>query len=188
MCCAPVRSLTGSTQEHFIPMEKPGGVMGRPQGAKHHSSRSTPHRDPDRGDPSPLGTPLAVSASGNGEDSEGIRAQDTTALLSPPTPALDAPEHPNSPSSSFSASSSSQQQTLGCGRGLGFSDGLCILEELCSASLRWKVPRWMFRSFWGLLTIKPCEGLKTNQHWLSQRGSWLLRMDPSSKQDPGKWE
>lgn len=98
------------------------------------------------GTPAP-GAPLAVSASGNGEDFRGN--QGPPSLLSPQPQRWMLLSTPIPPVPLSAASSSFQQPTPGMWQ--IFRDRLCILEELCSAFPEGESPRMDVREFSGEL-------------------------------------
>lgn len=207
---APVRSLAGRNQEQrFIPTEMPDGAT---QWCQREPESETPRHEEHAGTPAegtrvPRGDPSGCRCiTGWGRFQRGPGLGAPPCPLSPPTPAVGAPKHPISPQTPnppppLRYSFTSQLQLpaadpweMGEDNVLpsspAFGDGLCSLEELRNGLHETKCPRLgglgVFR---GALAINPCKGVKTNQRWLgSPQGSRLLRLDPSSEQEQGKWE
>lgn len=186
VCCAPVWSLTGSTQEHFYRDGEAWWSHGWTPGSK-TTAAGAPHTGTlAEGTPAPW-DPSGCQCIREWGGFRGNRGSGHHCPSLPSNPSCGCSCTPQFPQLLFlQPAPAPSSEPLGCGRGLGFSDGLCISEELCSAFPEVESPEVDVRDFWGVLAIKPCEGLKTNQHWLiSQRGLWRLRMDPAPSRNRG---
>lgn len=81
-----------------------------------------------------------------------------TPLLSLPTPAVHAPERPNSLSRLLQPPPASSSKPLGCGR--SSETDFASWKSSAVPSLRWKVPGWMLGSFQGSSCNKTLPGCK----------------------------